>query len=136
MNSWSRAGIQFVTFGVAALAACQGAGTAPGPQAAHRPSEAPSLASNPERSPNSATLTWVAPTHNDNGSELKDLAGFRVYYGLDASHLTNHVDLPGSNVRTATIKDLTKGTWYFAVTAYTTDGTESSLTQLQSKTID
>ena len=136
MNIWSCAGIQFMTFGLLALAGCQGVGTGPGAAAAQRPADASMLVSDQTRGPNSATLTWAAPTRNENGSELKDLAGFRVYYGQDSSHLTAHVDFPGSDVRTGTIKNLAKGTWYFAVTAYTTAGVESSFTNVQSKTFD
>jgi hypothetical protein len=34
------------------------------------------------------------------------------------------------------VQGLTSGTWYFAASAYTTDGTESALSDVGSKAID
>lgn len=83
----------------------------------------------------SATLTWKAPKRNEDGSKLKNLAGFRVYYGQDSSNLVYHVEIPERHIKTVTIEQLTQGTWYFAVTAYTTAGLESSFSEVVSKTI-
>jgi hypothetical protein len=114
-----------------ALAACGGG------SGSSSPVDSPSV--DPPESPRatlgSATLTWRAPTRHEDGSELHTLAGFRIYYGQDSSNLTGQLEIPGPRIQTATIEELTQGTWYFAVTAYTTAGLESSLSNVVSKTI-
>jgi len=82
-----------------------------------------------------ATLSWEAPTTNTNGQPLTDLAGYRIYYGTDANNLTASVQLRSIGLQTYVIDDLGAGTWYFAVRAYTNTGTESTLSQVVSKTI-
>jgi len=84
----------------------------------------------------SATLDWSAPTSNDDGSPLTDLAGYRVYYGRQQSSLGSHIEIPSAGITSATIEDLAAATWYFAVTAYTSGGTESSRSSIVSKTIN
>lgn len=85
-----------------------------------------STAENPVPSPetSSVTLEWDAPTSNADGSPLNDLAGYKVYYGNSSTNYTNSVDI--GNFTSATINDLSSGTWYFAVTAYDASGNESS----------
>ena len=82
-----------------------------------------------------AVVTLTPPAQNTDGSTLTDLEGMRVYYGTAASNLTQVVDLPGTVATTYTLSNLTSGTWYFAATAYTTDGRESSPTVAASKNI-
>jgi hypothetical protein len=86
-------------------------------------------------SPGSATLSWQPPTENTNGSALTDLAGTRIHYGTSASNLGHVVQLSGAGQSSYTIGNLTTGTWYFATTAYATDGTESSLSSVVSKSV-
>ena len=83
----------------------------------------------------SAVLTLTPPTQNTDGSALTDLEGMRVYYGTSASNLSQVVDLPGTAAAAYTLSSLASGTWFFAATAYTTDGRESSPTATASKSI-
>ena len=83
----------------------------------------------------SATLSWSAPMQNTDGSALTDLAGFKVYHGTSATALNEVVQLEGSTSSGYTYSQLTAGTHYFAVSAYTAGGTESALSALGSKTI-
>jgi len=83
----------------------------------------------------SATLSWVAPTQNTNGTTVTDLAGFRIYYGMKAGALTKTIDVPGPTTTTYIMGNLAAGTYFFAVAAYTTMGTESALSDIASKTI-
>jgi hypothetical protein len=83
-----------------------------------------------------ATLSWKAPTTNEDGSALTDLRGYHVYYGLDEAKLTSRLDVPSADVTSATIEALEPATWYFAVRAYATDGTESTSSNVVSKTIN
>ena len=75
-----------------------------------------------------ATVHWVAPTQNVDGTPLTDLAGYRVRYGQSSSTLDSTLQVAGASVTSATIEGLKVGTWYFAVQAYTADGSESALT--------
>ena len=81
-----------------------------------------------------ATVTCTPPTKNVDGSTLTSLAGYRFYYGNDASSLTKFVQVanPGTCVNTFTLAD---GQWFFAVTAYTSAGAESVDSSIVSKTI-
>lgn len=81
----------------------------------------------------SATLSWMPVTHNEDGSALTNLAGYRVHYGNSASALTLSMDV--GVVNAFTINNLAPGTWYFAVRAITAKGAESILSPLASKTI-
>jgi hypothetical protein len=82
-----------------------------------------------------ATVSWIAPTQNSNGTTLTDLAGFRIYFGTSASSLTQVVQVANAQATNYTVTGLTSGTWYFAVTSYGSDGTESTRSAVASKTI-
>jgi hypothetical protein len=83
----------------------------------------------------SATLSWEEPTENTDGTALNDLAGVLIYYGTAASNLDHIVQVPSPGNSTYTIANLAAGTWYFAAAAYTSDGTESALSSVVSKSI-
>jgi hypothetical protein len=83
-----------------------------------------------------ATLNWTAPTQNTDGSALTNLAGYRIYYGMSPSALSSVVVLSNPSVTTYLVSNLSPGTWYFGLTAYTSSGTESSLSNVGSKTIN
>ena len=82
-----------------------------------------------------ADVSWTPPTTNTDGSTLTDLAGYNIYYGTSPNALTQEVQVSTIGVTNYVISGLTSGTWYFAVTAYTSTGTESSLSNVASKTI-
>jgi hypothetical protein len=82
-----------------------------------------------------ATVTWTAPTTNTDGSSITDLAGFRINYGTSAGALNQMVEIANPSVATYTVNGLSSGTWYFAVSAYTSAGAESALSSVGSKTI-
>lgn len=83
----------------------------------------------------SATLTWVAPTQDTNGTPITGLAGFHIYYGTSESAMTQVIDVPSASTTTYAIEQLDTGTYYFAVTAYNVDGVESAQSTIGSKTI-
>ena len=60
-----------------------------------------------------ATLTWIAPAENTNGTPLTDLAGSTEFE----------------------VSGLTPGTYYFSVSAYTSMGAESAGSTVESKSI-
>ena len=83
----------------------------------------------------SATLSWVAPTTNTDGSPLTDLAGFIINYGTSAGSMTQSITVANATASGYTVQNLTAGTWYFTVTVYTTLGTQSAPSDVASKTI-
>lgn len=83
----------------------------------------------------SATLNWTPVTKNTDGALLHDLAGYRVYYGTSADSLSTVVELANPNLTTYLVGNLPSGTWYFGVTAYTSAGTESAMSNIMQKTI-
>ena len=72
---------------------------------------------------NSLMLSWTAPTTNEDGSPLEDLAGFRLYYGNESGDYLYVTDV--GNYTTVEIDDLSDDTWYVTVTAYDVFGNES-----------
>lgn len=84
----------------------------------------------------SATLRWTPPTLNEDGTPIQNLAGYRVYYGTSSSNLNRVLTIPGANLTSAVIQNLTPATWYFALKAYNTANLESSLSNIASKTIN
>ena len=82
-----------------------------------------------------ATVSWVAPTQNTNGTALTDLAGFNIYYGPSSSSLTQKIQVPNAGATHYVVTGLATGTWYFAVTSVATDGAESAYSTVSSKTI-
>lgn len=139
-----------VAFG-ALLAGCDGsdgsAATASAASAATTPQAAntlmsrgtsPSVTSAPKVSQatsGNATLSWEAPTSNTNGSALTDLAGYRIYYGASADDMKETVQISNVGLQTYVIENLEAGTWYFAVRALSSEGSESPLSDVVSKRI-
>ena len=84
----------------------------------------------------SATVSWVAPTQNTDGSPLSNLAGFHVYYGTSSTNLTQMQPVSSAGASSAVVGNLTSGgTWYFGVKAYTNTGLESDMSSISSKAI-
>ena len=66
------------------------------------------------------TLSWDAPTTNEDGSPLTDLGGYMVY-SRNASGPLGNVDVGNVLTHTTDVGDNT----FFTVTAYDTSGNES-----------
>jgi hypothetical protein len=84
-----------------------------------------------------ATVTWTPPTENTDNSPLTDLAGFKIYYGVDQNQLTETLVIEDPNATSWDISELAENTtYYFAVTAFNSQGVESELSNIVSKTIN
>ncbi len=101
----------------------------PAPPPAAEPPVAP-----PTPTTHNATVSWSAPTTNVDGTQLADLAGFKVYYGLAAQALDHVVQIGSPATTSQALQNLTSGTWYFAVAAVNTAGLESQLSSLATRT--
>jgi hypothetical protein len=74
----------------------------------------------------SVSLSWAAPTANTDGSNLVGLAGYRVYYGRQSGQYSRTDQINNSGVTSATLDNLSAGTWYFSVSAFLDNGSESA----------
>ena len=82
-----------------------------------------------------ATLSWTPPKTDIAGKTLTNLAGYKIHYGTSVKAMYTVVVLENSSQTTYIVKNLHPGTWYFAVSAYTTTGAEGALSDIGSKTI-
>jgi hypothetical protein len=84
----------------------------------------------------SATLSWAAPTENTDGTPLTNLAGYHIYYGTSVSAMTHTLQIANPGIDTYVVSNLSPGTWYFSIRAYTSAKVESAASVMVSKTID
>ena len=82
-----------------------------------------------------ATLSWMPPTQNTDGSALTNLAGYRIYYGTSANALTQTVQVSNPGVTSYVVENLSPATYYFAVRAYASTGAESVASNVASKVV-
>jgi hypothetical protein len=80
-----------------------------------------------ETSPGGFTLNWTAPTTRADGAPLSlaDIDGYRIYYGTLAGNYPNTVDIKDGSAQSATVNDLSTGTYHVVMTTYDTSGSES-----------
>jgi len=124
-------------------ASSSGSATGTGAGTANTTSGTGTVASNTQATPpvkttttsGVATLDWLPPTQNSDGSVLTNLAGYTVYYGTSPSNLSQSVKVTNPGLTAYSVTNLTSGTWYFAVTSYSADGIESARTSTVSTTI-
>lgn len=83
----------------------------------------------------SATLSWTPPTRNADGSTLRNLAGYRIVYGTSRNALNRTIEVKNPGISTYVVENLSPGTYYFGVKAFTSSGTESALSNIASKTV-
>ncbi len=83
----------------------------------------------------SVTLNWMAPTENVDGTPLNNLAGYNITYGNSANAMSKVVQIANPGVLTYVLSNLSPGTWYFAVTAYTTANVQSGQSAVASDSV-
>lgn len=74
-----------------------------------------------------ATLTWIPPTTNTDGSALTDLTAYILTYGTDPAALTEAVTLSGG-LTMYVLEPLAAGRWYFELRAVNSHGVQSVAT--------
>jgi len=73
------------------------------------------------------TLSWYPPTDDTNGTPLNNLGGYKIYYGTNPQDYSNTIVVSNPGLTSYVIDSLTVGTtYYFAVTAVSQAGVESS----------
>ncbi len=80
------------------------------------------------------TLRWQAPTQNVDGSPLDDLAGFVVYWGSESRQYSSSHRISNADA-TEWLADVPAGSYFFALTAFDTEGNESAYSNEVRKTI-
>jgi hypothetical protein len=81
------------------------------------------------------TVSWRKPTTNNDGSPLRDLAGYYVYYGDNPKALTHVIQVPDPAASNYVIHKLKPGTYYFRVAAYNASGLPSDVSATVSTVI-
>jgi hypothetical protein len=84
-----------------------------------------------------ASLSWTPPTKNTDGSNLTNLASYKVYRSASAATIESGTVIVVPAPATGTvIASLANGTWYFGVKSTASDGDDSAMSSpLVSKTI-
>jgi hypothetical protein len=80
----------------------------------------------------SATLSWIPPTQNSDGTVLANLAGYHIYYGTTPDSMSKEVTVSNAGLTRYVISGLAAETWYFSMTAYNAAGVESPRTGVES----
>lgn len=83
-----------------------------------------------------ATISWSVPTERTDGAALKmsELGGYLIYYGTNSSELTQVVRVEDP-YQTQYTFNLPGGTYYFRVSAYDSEGIQSSKSNQVSRSI-
>lgn len=82
-----------------------------------------------------ATLNWSTVSTDANGAPLKDVAGYKIYYGTAPGALRQVIVVADPQRTSYRVGNLGPGTWYFSVIAYTKEGAEGVVSPVRSKTI-
>jgi len=81
------------------------------------------------------TLSWMPPTRNNDGSPLKDLAGYRIYLGRNPDSLSRVIVLNNPGLTRHVVDNLSPATWHFAMTSFNRKGQESKRSATVSKQV-
>jgi hypothetical protein len=95
------------------------------------PTNPPVTVPPPVTSTGSATLSWIPPTQNTDGSVLANLSGYHIYFGTNPNSLTQSVTVANAGLTRYVISGLAAQAWYFSMTAYNVAGMESGRTAVE-----
>ena len=72
-------------------------------------------------------LSWTAPSQRENNEpiSLSEIAGYKVYYGTEERRYPQSVNISDGSATGYTFRNLSAGTYHFALTTYDTAGRES-----------
>ena len=76
--------------------------------------------------PGAVTVNWQAPSANEDGTPLVDLAGFRIRYGTKYGTYPNEITVNNPGATSQVVSGLAAGQHYFVVSAVNTRGQEGS----------
>ena len=87
-------------------------------------------------SSSNVTFGWQAPTENSNGTPITNLAGYKIHYGTASQQYTQVAEVSNPSLSRYVMDSLPSGTYYFAITAYNSQGIESALSGEVSTTLN
>jgi hypothetical protein len=73
----------------------------------------------------SVSLVWAPPTENEDGTPLRDLAGYKLYWGTAEGSYPNSATLMNPGITRYVVEELTPAEWHFVITALNSRGDES-----------
>jgi long-subunit fatty acid transport protein len=111
------------------FAACGGSGSSSIASASQADSPLPAASG-------AVTINWMPPTVNTNGTSVANLAGYDIHYGTASGDYTQTIFVPNPGIATYVVDNLAPGTYYFAVGAVNSDGTESPLSAEVTATVN
>ena len=83
----------------------------------------------------STTLSWTAPTQNEDGTQLTDLAGYKLYWGTTPGTYPSSVTIDNPTVTTYLVESLVPDTYVFVATSFNTSGVESRYSGTATKVV-
>ena len=84
----------------------------------------------------SVTLQWTPPTRNTDGTRLRDLAAFRIDWGLAEDGFTNSVTVDNPGLARYVVENLSPGRYMFAVAAVNSSGVASERSNVSRRTVN
>jgi hypothetical protein len=81
------------------------------------------------------TLSWSAPTQNEDGTTLSNLAGYTIHYGASRDALDKSIPLNNPGIDRYVLDGLPAGTYYFGIRAFTSSGIQSTMSNVVSRVI-
>ena len=122
-----------------ALSGCGGGGSGAVGSSAAATSSSNATAGTPvptaTASNDAVTVNWTPPTENVDGTPLTNLSGYDIHYGTASGDYTQKISVSNAGIATYVVDDLTPGTYYFAVSAVNSQGTESPVSSEVSATV-
>lgn len=71
------------------------------------------------------TVSWDAPTENEDGTPLTDLAGYRIYYGMISGEYTETIVIDSPGLTEYVLDNLAPGRYFLVMTAINSQDMES-----------
>ncbi len=84
----------------------------------------------------SVTLDWTPPTENEDGSDLSDLDGYKIYWGTTPGSYPNSVTLENEGLTSYVVDNLAPGTYEFVATSFNTARVESAYSNPATKVVN
>ena len=73
-------------------------------------------------------LTWTAPSEREDstGLSLSEIAGYRIYYGVEPGNYQSQIDVNDGSAVQAQVSGISRGAYYVVLTTIDVDGRESA----------
>jgi len=84
----------------------------------------------------SVTLSWTAPTENEDGSSLTDLDGYKIYWGTTPGSYPESVTIGNESITTYVVENIAPGTYEFVATSFNQAGVESRYSSPVTKVVN